>query len=251
MKRLVITWLLLVLFAGLCVPVYASVTIEAVISERIDVVFDFRGINSTVYGLIKQHSYLFNDTTFPQIIVDNFEKLQNLTITYSPQDSHLEFNQSEPFPSMRATFYLSGSDILSFTYNKTSMGKTYRVRTDWRKFYANFTGPEGENILTLDFKTYFGEPLNTWSFTEEYLLNNENRSAYFFNNTDATPFDSLSMSFILPKRAIPRSPEGDTIVFEFPPAFWDVLLNSPIPIVGALIIVSISAVLYRKIRRRG
>lgn len=240
MKRFVITWLLLVLFVGLCVPAHASATIKAVINEEISVVFYFENITSPKYR------YLFNETTFPQIIVDNLEQLNLTRVTYSLPESPIEFDNSTR--SMRARFYLSGSDILSFTYNKTSMAKTYRVRTEWRKFYANFTGPEGDHVLTLNFTEYFGKPLNEWNFTEHYLLNNEKRSAYFYNYTGPSPFDSLYMSFVLPQGAIPQSPEGDTIIFEFPPVFWDVLLNSPIPIVGALIIVSITAFLYRRIK---
>jgi len=248
MKRLVITWLLLVLLVGFCVPAYASVTIEAVINQGINVVFYFEDINSTIWDNIisPEHRYLFNETTFPQIIVDNLEQRNLTQVTYSLPEVPIEFDNSTR--SMRANFYLSGSDILSSAYDKTSMGKTYRVNTEWRKFYANFIGLEGEHILTLDFITYFGAPLSIWSFTEGYPLNGENRSAYFFNYTGPSPFDSLYISFVLPKGVIPRSPEGDTIVFEFPPAFWDVLLNSPIPIVGALIIVSVAAVLYRKIK---
>ena len=246
MKRLAITWLLLVLFVGLCVPAHASVTIEAVINEGVSVVFYFENITSTIWNNITspKYRYLFNETTFPQIIVENLEQLNLTRVTYSL--ASIEFDNSTR--SMRARFYLSGSDILSFDYNKTSMAKTYRVRTEWRKFYANFTGPEGDHILTLNFTEYFGKPLNEWNFTEDYLLNNENRSAYFYNYTGPSPFDSLYMAFVLPQGAIPRSPEGDIIIFEFPPAFWDVLLNSPIPIVGVLIIVSVAAFLYRRIK---
>lgn len=247
MKRLVMMWLLLVLFVGFCVPAHASVTIEAVINESINVVFDFIDIDATIWEKIQQYRYLFNETTFPQIVVDDLEQRNLTRVAYSLPEVPMEFDNSTR--SMRARFYLYGLDILSSTYNRTSMGKTYRVRTDWRKFYANFTGPDGVHILTLDFMTYFYAPLTAWSFIEDYRLNNENRSAYFYNYTGEVPFDFLSMFFVLPKGAVPRSPEVDMIVFEFPPAFWDVLLSSPIPIVGALIVVSIAVILYRRIRR--
>ena len=248
MKRLVITWLLLVLFFGLCVPVRGSVTVEAVINEGINVAFFFENITSAIWDNItsQEYSYLFNETTFPQIVVGSLERRNLTNVAYSLPDNPLEFDNS--MRSMRARFYLSGSDILSSAYSRTSMGKTYRVNVEWRKFYANFTSSEGVHILTLDFRTYFGAPLDTWSFTEDYLLNGENRSAYFYKHMGPVPFGSLNMSFVLPKGAIPRSPEGDAIVFEFPPAFWDVLLNSPVPIVGAIIVVSVAVVLYRRIR---
>lgn len=248
MKRLVITWLLLVLFLGLCVPVRGSVKVEAVINEGVSVAFFFENITSAIWDNITspEYSYLFNETTFPQIIVGNLEQRNLTRVDYSLPDKPLEFDNFTR--SMRVRFYLSDADILSSAYNRTSMSKTYRVNVEWRKFYANFTSSEGVHIFTLDFRTYFGAPLDTWSFTEGYLLNNENRSAYFYNSMGPSAFGSLNMSFVLPKGAIPRSPEGDAIVFELPPAFWDVLLSSPVPIVGAIIVVSVAVVLYRRIR---
>jgi len=245
MKRLAFTCILLfLLFFGLSVPAYASVTIQAVIDQGIEVFLDFRNITSSVWDKIQNNSYLFNYTTFPKIIVDNLKRY-GLNATFSLPYNPIELVNSTR--SMRARFYLSGSDIVSLTFNEKTMAKTYSIRTEWRKFYANFTSAQGVHILSLNFTEYFGKPVSQWEKIN-YTLNNEVHPAYFYNYTGLTAFDPL-FYFVLPAEAINVQAVGDTITFEFPSAFWDVLLNSPIPIVGALIVVSVVVFLYRKARR--
>jgi len=248
MKRLAVTCILLVLlFFGLSAPVNASLTVQAVINQGIDVLLDFRNINSSIWEKIQNNSYLFNYTTFPKIIVDNLKQRYGLNATFSLPDNPISPLDNST-RSIRARFHLSGSDIISLTFNKKTMAKTYRVRTEWRNFYANFTSAQGVHILSLNFTEYFGNPVSQWEKIN-YTLSDGVHPTYFYNHTGSAAFDPL-FYFVLPAGAINVQAVEDTVTFEFPPSLGDVLLNSPFPIVGALIVITIAIVLYRKVRRR-
>ena len=236
MKKLVVVYLLFIIFAMLIRSVHGSVTIQAIVDQNIHVAFDFKNINFTIYEEIKRRD-LFNQSTIPQIIVNNL-KQQNLTHVayYNPE---IVFN--EPNKSIHAAFYLSGSDILNFTFNKTTMAKVYHVRTDWRKFHVNLT-----DEFSLNFTEYFGTPITQWQRVNYTDLENRTHPAYYYNYTGPIPFDPVCY-FILPITATNDRPVKDMIIFEIPPSLEDVLLNSPFLIIGALIIVNIAAFLYRKV----
>jgi hypothetical protein len=247
MKSLAVTcFLLLLLLFWLNAPVHASFTVQSVINQNIDVSLDFANFNSSVWQKIQSNSYLFNDTTFPNIIVDNFKRQYSLNETFYLPDSTIELNNATR--SMTANFSLYGSDIVSFTFNYTAMANTCSVRTEWRNFYANFTNDQGVHVVSLNFTEYFGTPLSSWEEIN-YTLNGEVHPAYFYNYTGQADFDPL-FYFVLPTNANNVRVVGETIVFELPPALWVSLLNSPFPIVGALIIITIAAFLYRKLGRR-
>ena len=229
--------LIFVLFAALITSVHASVTIQAVIDQSIHVVFSFENINSTIYADIKQHKPSFDHSTIPQIIVNNLKE-RNLThVVY--HDSKLAFDELNN--SMHATFYLSGSDILNFTL--AAMTRTYRVRTDWRKFHVNLT-----DRLSLNFTEYFGTPIAQWQRINYTDPENRIHPAYFYNYTGPSQFDPLCY-FILPTTATNVRAIEDTIIFEAPAPLGDILLNSPFLILGVLIVVNIAAFVYRRMRK--
>lgn len=234
MKRLLVASFIFVLFSALITSVHASVTIQAVIDQNIHVVFNFKNINSTIYADIKSS---LNNSTIPEIIVKNLKE-QNLTrVVY--HDSELVFNDLNK--SVHATFYLSGSDILNFTL--TAMTRTYRVRTDWRKFNVNLT-----DRLSLNFTEYFGAPIAEWQRINYTDPENRIHPAYFYNYTGPSPFDPL-WYFILPTNATNVRAVEDAIIFEAPASLEDTLLNSPFLILGALIVVNIAAFVYRRVRK--
>ena len=239
----VITFLLICAFSTLLitegVPTYASITVTAVLGERILVVFNFENINSTVWDKIKQY---IDDITFPMIIRNKLYEKNLTRVFYS--DPKLELNSSAR--SMRASFSLSGLDIVSFTYNKTTAGKICQVKTDWRKFYTDFKDGQGVPFLILDFAKYFDEPVSKWKREENYTLNGRRHLAYHHNYIGPTSFDP-SCYFILPEGATNVKVEDDTITFELPPTLEDALINSPFPILGALIATIAIASLYRRI----
>jgi len=235
-KKLIVACLLFTLFITIIPPDHASLTIQATIDQSIHVAFDLENINSTLYEEVRREP-LLNRSTIPQTIVDNL-KQRNLTrVAY--HDSELVFNDLNK--SVHATFYLSGSDILNFTL--TAMTRTYRVRTDWRKFHVNIT-----DRLSLNFTEYFGTPIADWQRINYTDPENRIHPAYFYNYTGPSPSDPLCY-FILPTTATNVRTIEDTITFEAPAPLEDTLLNSPFLILGVLIVVNIAALAYRRVRK--
>lgn len=230
MEKLATAHLLLILFIMLIMPVHASVTMEATVDQSIHVALNFENVSSPIYNEIKQ---TFNITTIPLIIEKNLEQ-QGLTRVRWGYSQEIDFNDSTN--SIHAEFFLSGSDIITITFNKTTMAKRYQVRTEWRKFHADLA----ENF-SINFNEYFGTPIANWDYIDS-------EKAYYSEYTELDAF-TPSCKFVLPKTAININAAGDTIFFEVPPLFEDVLLNSPFLILGALITVTIIAFIYRKIRK--
>jgi hypothetical protein len=79
-------------------------------------------------------------------------------------------------------------------------------------------------------------------------LNGRVHPAYYYNSTDSTLLDPLCY-FILPAEATNIRAVKDAIMFDLPPSFEDSLLNSPFLILGALIVVNIAFIVYRKVRK--
>jgi hypothetical protein len=236
MKKSIVACLLFILFTTIIPPAHASVTIQATIDQGIQVALDFKNIDSTVYEEVRRES-LFNRSTIPQAIVNNL-KQRNLTrVAY--HDSELVFNDLKK--SVHATFYLSGLDILNFTF--AAMTRVYYVRTEWRKFHLNLT-----DLFSLNFTEYFGTPIAQWQRINYTDPENKVHPAYFYNYTGPSPFDPLCY-FILPTTATNVRAIEDTIIFEAPAPLEDTLLNSPFLILGALIVVNIAALVYRRLRK--
>jgi len=249
MKKIVRAHLLfLFLLVALITPVHASVTIQAVIGRDVHVAFDFDFKNNeTIYRMIQEEK-LINESTIPDIILDNL-KQQNLT-NVNCYTQPIVFDNSTL--SIHIAFYLTGSDIVNVKVDTKSGIRTYQVRTEWRKFDVNIT-----HEISLSFSKYFGlrishsppsPPSSPWQLINYTDHNGKIYRAYFCNYTDGHSFDPLCY-FILPKTASNIHAVEDTIIFELPLSFEDSLLNSPFLILGALIGVNIAFFLYRKVRR--
>jgi len=240
MKIFVPASLLCLLLVALVAPVYASITLEALINDSFHISFDFRNLNSTMYYEIKANPEIFNSTSIPRTIIGNLEK-QNLKKVSWSQTSAAIFNDDEK--SIHVEFYLEGLDILSYTLNKATLSRTYNAKTNWIRFDIKLT-----NAFTLDFATYFDTPISTWQRIN-YTVNGNVHSAFYYNSTaGAAPFDA-SCYFILPITAMNINAIGDTLTFEMPPLLEDKLIDSPILILGAIIIVNIVVIVYRKVRK--
>ena len=240
MKTFVLSHLAIILLLTLITSVQASVELKATIGQDIHVMFNFQ--NVTAYETIKDQ---IDEFTIPDIIRSNLEEqnLTNVEFRWEP----VYFNDAEKSVSVR--FYLSGSDILNFTFSTETMRRTYRVRTDWRKFELNLT-----HDFSLNFKEYFGKPISMsppWQLINYTDLENRTYPTYYSNYTSPSPYDP-ECYFILPREATEVHVEDmETIVFELPPSLGESLLNSPFLILGAIIVANIIAFLYRSIRRRG
>ncbi|MDH5713645.1 MAG: hypothetical protein OEY83_06890 [Candidatus Bathyarchaeota archaeon] len=232
MKKLAATHLLLTLLITLVTPVHASVKMQATIDQNIHVVFIFEDINSTIYSEAKQ---TFNITTIPKAIIKSLEQ-QGLTRARWGYDPEQEIVFNDSARSMRVEFYLAGSDIINFTFNKTTMNRIYHVQTEWRKFHVNLA-----QNFSLDFAQYFDVLVANWTYSDP-------ERTYHYECTEPDSLDP-SCKIVLPRTATNVHATEDTITFEVPPLPEDILLNSPFLILGALIVVIIIAFLYRRLRK--
>jgi len=235
MRKLVVTYLLLILLIILITPVHASVKMQATIDENVHVVFILENITSTIYDEIKQNEPIFNITTIPRTIIKILEDqdLTRATYGYDPEKGII-FNDTAR--SLHIEFFLAGSDIISFTLNEATMNRTYQIQTEWRKFQVDLA-----QNLTLDFAQYFDTPVSNWIY-------NDSEKTYHYEYTEADSFDP-SFSFVLPPTAHNVQATDDTITFETPSPPEDILLSSPFLILVALIIGIMFAFLYRRVRK--
>jgi hypothetical protein len=232
MKKLAATHLLLTMLITLITPVRASVEMQTTIDQNIHVVFIFEDINSTIYNEVKQ---TFSITTIPEAIIKSLEQ-QGLTRARWGYDPEQEIVFNDTARSMRVEFYLAGSDIINFTFNKTTMNRIYQVQTEWRKFHINLT-----QDFSLDFAQYFDVPVANWTYSDP-------EKTYHYECAEPDSLDP-SCKIVLPRKATNVHATEDTITFEVPPLPEDIILNSPFLILGALMIVIMIALLYRRLRK--
>jgi len=228
MKKLIVLFILLILVTTSTV-LASSVNIETEINENVHVTFGFADIETQLYSEIKAEG--FNVSTIPNAIEGEFEQ-QGLTNARAIYDLNQEIFEDDT-RSMHVKFFLAGSDIISYTLNKTDMTRTFRVEAEWRKFEISFT-----QNFSLNLEEHFGVPLAEWRRVDNA----------FERSVDD---DSVEMSFrfILPEEAFDIRAEEDTIIFKVPPVFEDKLLNSPFLILAAIIVVNIIVVVYRRARK--
>lgn len=228
-KTVLVSVFLLVLIVVLVAPVHASVSVESTVEDNIYIVYNFENLDPTIYNETIANQQ-FSSSTIPQIILKNLEE-QNLTnVNYGSQS----ITHDNATKTIRVSFYLNGSDIISFAMNRTTMRKTYQVKTEWRKFQVNLT-----NSFSIDFAQYFAEPVEKWQL---------NQTTYYYETHGTGFFDVLSFKLSLPATATNIQAQGDTITYEFPPYFEDIFLNSPFLILAVLILVIIVALIYRRVR---
>lgn len=232
-SRLTSALLLVLVISAFSTPVLAAITVESAINQDVYVTLDFDGIDPQTYAEIEANTQ-FNATTIPQIITRNLaqKNLKRVWLGYARVDK----NSTEL--SVRVAFHLGGSDIISFTVNKTSMMRAYRVSTEWRKFRVDLA--EG---FSLDFAQYFGTPLSQWQRTNRTDALGIHPTYY---RRYSPGFLLISFYFILPTTATNVQVAEDLITYEVPPYTEDVFLNSPFLILAVLMVISLVIVVYRK-----
>jgi len=229
-KSALICFFLIIFILVSIVPVHASVSVESTVGDNIYVIYNFENLDSAIYNEAVDISQ-FNSSTIPQIIKENLET-QNLTHV----DVGLQPNEyDDATKTISASFYLSGSDIISYTANRTTMRKNYQLKTEWRNFQVNLT-----NSFPINFTQYFSEPVEKWQ--------HPNQTTYFIESPGTGFFNVVSFKITLPSTAINVQANGDTVTYEFPPNFADTFLNSPFLILAVLIILVIVALIYRRVR---
>jgi len=232
MRKQLVTYTLFFLFILITTPTVSAsspITIKATIDEGIHVTFSFTDIEPQLYNEIKTQG-IFNISTIPNAIKEYFEQ-ENLTSARVIYDLNQEiFNDDAN--SINVKFLLAGSDIVSYTLNKTDMARTFRVRTDWRKFQVSLT-----KNFSINFEEHFGDPLSEWQ-----------QINHGFEKSVKDDFE-MSFQFVLPEKSYDIKTEEDTIIFKVPITFEDTLLNSPFLILGAILIANIIVLVYRKVRK--
>jgi hypothetical protein len=227
MKLNVIVVLLTILLAMSIMPVYASVSITGTINESVYVIYNFQNLNLTVYDEIKANYQSNLSAVISTAIVKNLETQGRTQVQSSLGPETGVFDDTAK--SISVSFYIWGSDIISNSINRTSMGRIYQVQTDWRKFNLALI-----NGFSFNFTQLLSTPVAEWQ--------KPNETIYLYENQD------VSCKFVLPETAFQVRAQGDIITYEVQPSFWDVFINSPFPILIVLIIVVIVALIYRRIR---
>ena len=228
MKKLIALYILFILVTTSTV-LASPVNMETTINENVHVTFEFADIETQLYSEIKAEG--FNVSTIPNAIEGIFEQ-QGLTDARAICDLNQKIFDDYT-RSMQVRFFLAGSDIISYTLNKTDMTRTFRLEAEWRKFEISFT-----QNFSLNLEEHFGVPLTEWR-----------RVSHTFEKSVEEDSIEMSFRFILPEEAFDIQAEEDTIIFKVPPVFEDKLINSPFLILGAIIIIIIIVVVYRRARK--
>jgi len=229
MKKLIILYILFILVTTSTVLAGSSITVESTINESVHVTFEFADIEPQLYSEIKNQG--FNISTIPKAIEGKFEQ-QDLTNARVIYDLNQEIFDDDTH-SVYVSFLLAGSDIVSYTLDKTDMARTFLVKADWRKFEIGFT-----QNFSLNLEEHFGAPLTEWQQVN-----------HTFEKSTETDSIEMSFRFILPEEAFDVQVEEDAIIFKVPLVFEDTLLNSPFLILGVAIFANIIVVVYRKARK--
>jgi len=231
---------LTLLLTMLLMPAHASISISGTINGNIYVVYNLENLNATIYNEVKTNQQ-FNISTIPTTIVKNLENQGRKQVlwAYGPQTDIFDDANN----AIHVSFYLGGPDIIGFTANRTTMQRTYYVKTEWRRFQLNLTSG-----FSINFTQYFNTPVAEWQKTDYNDTQGNKHPAYYYKATDTGFFNMTSFQFILPATATNIQRAGDTIAFEVPPYPEDIFLNSPFLILAAIIIIIIIALLYRRLR---
>lgn len=231
MKKGAFAILAAVLFL-LVLPVNAQITVNSTVDDSIFVSYSFENLDVDVYNAIKANQD-FNSSTIPKIIVENLQE-QNLKLVRPGLGPQPDIVYDDATRSIKTGFFLAGSDIVSFTFNRASMSRIYQVRTDWRKIKVGLTAN-----LTIDFAGRLGKPLAEWQKTSP--------TTFFYESSEPNTIDIL-FYFNIPPSASRIQVQADTVTYEMPPLLSDQLINSPFLILGTIAVALVIVLIYRRVR---
>jgi len=226
-KSMFIVLFIIILCNASVASVHAtSVTVKTSITQDFQVVFTFSDINATIYGNIKNSGLMTRDTVPTS--------LQNGHLGVEYYSQAIGFNDTTD--SIVSSFNLRGPSVVNSTIDRAAKIETFRMNTEWRKFYLNVTSD-----FHFNFTQDFAQQLSYWTNSTA-----EGVRSYSYSNSTT----GVSFSFQLPSNASNIVVSGDTITFDAPyePSFEDNLINSPILILIALAVAGVIIFFYRKIR---
>ncbi len=215
--------------------------------DHVVVRVELTGLNSSLFEVLVAHPEALNESTIP----DAMAKAAGEGVFYL--DPSLSFDNATR--SLRASFTLAGSGLLSFSFNRTNVARIYKLKTGWRKTDVEVRLNETWAIR-LNFSSFFRKPLARWEHLDRYELGpGDVREALLLNTTveDALFENATGRAtwvFVLPRgarflRAVREGAE-ELLVFEMPPDPWDMFAASPFwPFLMVIVAVGI-AVAYRR-----
>lgn len=227
MNKPVFAALVIMLTVFLVVPVRAEVSVTVRVDNNLSVIYEFRNLDQSVYDDAKAR---FAADTIPKIIVANMAN-ENRTVEYGVTDATYFDDATR---TIRNSFTLSGSGIISSSLNKTDLKQVYEVRTDWRRFKVDLTGS-----FSYDFNNYAATPVAEWQ--------KPNATTFYLENRATGTLD-LQFYIVLPASASEVHAVSDTISYEMPGSSVDQFLYSPFPILIGLAVVLVIVLLYRRLR---
>jgi len=211
------------------VPSYGDeITVNVRIDDSLSITYELANLSQPVY---EQARIEFTPEKIPETIVENFEK-GDQTLRWGPSPSPIEFDNTTH--TIRNSFFLSGSSIMSFTLNKTTLRRIYEVKTDWRRIKVNLT-----SSYSVDFAQRLSKPVSEWQ---------KLGATTFFHESKETGAPDILFNISLPASASAVRAEADIVFYEGEPYLEDQLLNSPFLILVALIVALVIISVYRKAR---
>jgi len=231
MRKIVLVNLATILILSVILPVNASITTKVTVDNSLAITYDFQNIDPIIYDQIKANPQ-FNISTIPQIIIKNLEEKNQKLVRWGFGSETNIYDDANL--ALHISFFLGGSDIISFKVNKTTLKRTYQVSTEWRKFQIDLTGN-----FSVDFAQRLAKPVEEWQKT--------NATTFYYENKQTGMLD-VFFYLILPASASSIQVQGDTVTFDMPPLLEDQLLNSPFLILGVIAVALVIVLLYRKAR---
>jgi len=237
MKKFAHAIILTILILLVSLPVNAQITTKSTVDDNIFITYDFENLDQSTY---EKAVTQFDAETIPKTIVANLEEKNQTQVQYGFSAQPLVFDNVTR--TILTSFFLGGSDIVSFTVNTTTMKRTYQVKTEWRKFQVNLT-----DNFSIDFAQHLATPVADWQKINYTDTQGSIHTAYFYENNQTGTLD-ISFYLILPASASSVQVDGDTVIYEMSPRLEDQLLNSPFLILGALTVALVIVLIYRKAR---
>lgn len=228
MKRSLFVVLVAVLSLSAVLPVYAEVTVTVTVDDNLFVTFEFKDLNQTVYEQVKAQ---FTADRIPKIIEANLQAA-NQSVQWGLPAEPLVFDDASR--TMRCSFFLSGSDIVSYRVNATNLKREYEVKLAWRKFTVDVAPG-----FTIDFGARLATPVEEW---QKPIAN-----TFQFESKQSGEVDVV-FSIVLPAAASDVRAVGDTVFYSGSVSFEDQFLYSPFPVLLALAVILGLVLLYRKVR---
>ena len=224
MKKHLLAILIGALILSSITLVKGEIAVNVNVGESLFVTYEFRNLDQLVYDQAQ-----LNATKLPQIIANNMKKDSQTVLWGSAA-----LDQNATSRTIRNSFYLGGTAILSSSVNQTTLKRVYEIRTDWRKFKVNLT-----DRFHIDFASALTTPVAEWQKTDT--------TTFYYENTNTGTMDVL-FYLSLPSSATGIRVEGDTVFYEAPPLLEDKILGTPFIILIALAVILLIILLYRKAR---